>query len=224
MHEMNEAANSVFASSAEPAVPPALTTPDLPEGPNWTVLVTKIQAGDPAGLEQLYKMFSRGLRYFLGRQFGCQDLDDKLHDVFLAVLKAIQEGSLREPERLPGFIRTIAQRTAARHIEIRVQKRTRESEMPNTMEFADVKENPEKQAISKERAEVAKTALAQLNAHDREILLRYYVHEESQEQICAEMNLTETQFRLHKSRAKARFGEIGKKRLQKPICRRAASA
>jgi RNA polymerase sigma-70 factor (ECF subfamily) len=37
--------------------------------------------------------------------------------------------------------------------------------------------------------------------------------EQSQDQICSEMALTETQFRLLKSRAKARFGELGKKKL-----------
>jgi RNA polymerase sigma-70 factor, ECF subfamily len=43
--------------------------------------------------------------------------------------------------------------------------------------------------------------------------VRFYLNEEPQEQICREMALTETQFRLLKSRAKARFGEIGKKKL-----------
>jgi RNA polymerase sigma-70 factor (ECF subfamily) len=52
-----------------------------------------------------------------------------------------------------------------------------------------------------------------LPARDKEILTRFYLREQSQEQICAEMSLTETQFRLLKSRAKARFGEIGKKKL-----------
>jgi hypothetical protein len=36
------------------------------------------------------------------------------------------------------------------------------------------------------------------------------------EQICREMGLTETQFRLYKSRAKAKFGELGKKLERKP--------
>ena len=39
------------------------------------------------------------------------------------------------------------------------------------------------------------------------------VDEQGQDQICSEMALTETQFRLMKSRAKARFGELGKKKL-----------
>jgi hypothetical protein len=35
--------------------------------------------------------------------------------------------------------------------------------------------------------------------------------EQPQEQICLEMGLTYNQFRLLKSRAKARFGELGKR-------------
>jgi RNA polymerase sigma-70 factor (ECF subfamily) len=53
-----------------------------------------------------------------------------------------------------------------------------------------------------------------LSDRDREILTRFYLDEQTQEQICGEMNLTETQFRLLKSRAKARFGELGRRKLQ----------
>jgi hypothetical protein len=45
------------------------------------------------------------------------------------------------------------------------------------------------------------------------ILTRFYLLEETQDQICSEMVLTATQFRLRKSRAKIRFGELGKKKL-----------
>jgi len=58
-----------------------------------------------------------------------------------------------------------------------------------------------------------------LKDHEREILRRFYLEEQTQEQICAEMGLTETQFRLLKSRAKARFGELGRRRLRHPVLR-----
>jgi DNA-directed RNA polymerase specialized sigma24 family protein len=56
-----------------------------------------------------------------------------------------------------------------------------------------------------------------MSRRDRDILTRFYLHEQSQEQICQDMNISETQFRLLKSRAKARFGEMGKKKLQKKM-------
>jgi DNA-directed RNA polymerase specialized sigma24 family protein len=50
-----------------------------------------------------------------------------------------------------------------------------------------------------------------ISRRDREILRRFYVEEQSQETICEEMGLSYNQFRLLKSRAKARFGELGKR-------------
>ena len=55
--------------------------------------------------------------------------------------------------------------------------------------------------------------LAELSDRDQEILTRFYLQEQGQDQICDEMSLSETQFRLLKSRAKARFGELGRKKL-----------
>jgi RNA polymerase sigma-70 factor (ECF subfamily) len=65
----------------------------------------------------------------------------------------------------------------------------------------------------RQKAELMKSALEALSQRDRDILVRFYLQEQSQEQICREMSLTETQFRLLKSRAKAKFGEIGRKKL-----------
>ena len=65
----------------------------------------------------------------------------------------------------------------------------------------------------RQRAELITRVLGELSPRDREILTRFYLREQSQDQICSEMDLTETQFRLLKSRAKARFGELGRKKL-----------
>ncbi len=56
--------------------------------------------------------------------------------------------------------------------------------------------------------------LTSISRRDREILQRFYVDEQSQETICAEMGLTYNQFRLLKSRAKARFGDLGRRMAQ----------
>jgi hypothetical protein len=44
------------------------------------------------------------------------------------------------------------------------------------------------------------------------VLIRFYLDEQTPDVICRDMGLTETQFRLIKSRAKARFGGLGKRR------------
>ena len=68
-----------------------------------------------------------------------------------------------------------------------------------------------------QRADMINRVLGELSERDREILTRFYLLEQSQDQICSEMALTETQFRLLKSRAKARFGELGKKKIDAPL-------
>lgn len=180
---------------------------------DWAALVAQIKAGEDAGLEYLYQQFSRGIRYYLCRHLGPEELDDRVHDTFLVVVQAIRKGDLREPERLMGFVRTIVRRQVAAYIDLAVQARRDQADMECGVAVADGKSNPEQQAIARQKKELMKSVLESLSKRDRDILVRFYLNEEPQESICREMSLTETQFRLLKSRAKARFGEIGRKKL-----------
>ncbi len=179
----------------------------------WGTLVAQIKAGEDAGMEQLYKLFSRGIRYYLCRQLGPQELEDKVHDTFLIVVNAIRRGDLREPERLMGFVRTVVRRQVAAYIEQAVHNRKEQTDLESGVAVADRKDNPEQEAMIQQKAELMKSVLSCLSERDRDILVRFYLLEQTQEQICREMSLTETQFRLLKSRAKAKFGEIGRKKL-----------
>jgi hypothetical protein len=88
---------------------------------DWHDLVARIHRGEDSGMEDLYKLFSKGIRFYLCRQLGPQELDDKIHDTFLIVVQAIRKGDLREPERLMGFVRTVVRRQVAAHIDKVVQ-------------------------------------------------------------------------------------------------------
>ena len=54
----------------------------------------------------------------------------------------------------------------------------------------------------KEQARLMKDGLQRLKPVEREILTRFYLQEQSREEICTAMNLTETQFRLLKCHSK----------------------
>ncbi len=197
--------------AAAEAVSPYVVSPEAYAG--WVELVERIKSGEADSMEELYQLFSKGIRFYLCRQLGPQELDDKVHDTFVVVVQAIRRGELREPERLMGFVRTIVRRQVAAHIDRVVHNRREQVDLDSTVRVADPRENPEESAIFRERAELIQRVLSELTERDREILTRFYLNEQSQEQICTEMSLTETQFRLLKSRAKARFGELGKKKL-----------
>ncbi|HYL35281.1 MAG TPA: sigma-70 family RNA polymerase sigma factor [Bryobacteraceae bacterium] len=206
------------SESADTAACETSAEPDagvaVPNPVDWAELVARIQRGDESGMEDLYSMFARGIRFYLCRQLGAQELDDKIHDTFVIVVQAIRRGDLREPERLMGFVRTVVRRQVAAHIDHLVHDRREQLHLDVGVRIADARRNPEQSVALQERIELMLEVLRELSERDREILTRFYLHEQSQEQICAEMNLTDTQFRLLKSRAKARFGELGQRKLQ----------
>jgi RNA polymerase sigma-70 factor, ECF subfamily len=187
--------------------------PHEDSGKNWLALVDSIKRGERSGMEELYRVFSRGVRFYLCRQLGPQDLDDKVHDTFVIVVQAIRKGELREPERLMGFVRTVVRRQVAAQIDRSVQSRREQAELETTTSVSDHRNTPEEAAIERQHEEMAEAVLRGISGRDREILTRFYLLEQGQEEICEEMNLSETQFRLLKSRAKARFGELGRKKL-----------
>ncbi len=184
-----------------------------PAEPSWRLLVARIQNHEASAMEELYRIFSKGVRFCLCRQLGPQDLDDKVHDIFLIITESIQRGELREPDRLMGYVRTVVRRQVAAHIDGVVQARRNHTELDLSMTLSDHQPNPERGLIDRQNVDLAKRILQSLPKRDREVLIRFYLEEQPPERICKEMQLTETQFRLIKSRAKARFGELGKRRL-----------
>ena len=72
--------------------------------------------------------------------------------------------------------------------------------------------------IANERQLIALEALNRLTPVRREILDRFYLQEQSAGQICREMGLTKTQYRLAKSRAKALFGSEGQRLERLRLC------
>ena len=167
-------------------------------------------------MEELYRVFSRGIRFYLCRQLGAQDLDDRVHETFLIVTQAIRRGDVREPERLMGYVRTVVRRQVAAYIEEDLPE-------PPPAHRSRLRPGGERRRQGPRRGRHrapepgnrAGACLKAISGRDREILIRFYLHEQAPEQICREMNLTETQFRLLKSRAKARFGELGKRRMER---------
>ena len=192
---------------------PAEAAPEPTPEPSWPDLVERIRNGEQAAMEELYRVFSKGIRFYLCRQLGPQDLDDKVHDIFMIITQSIQRGELREPDRLMGYVRTIVRRQVAAHIDGVVQARRNQTDIDSGPAISDHTPSPEKRLIERQNVELAKRILNSLHKRDREVLIRFYLEEQTADQICRDMNLTETQFRLIKSRAKARFGELGKRRL-----------
>jgi RNA polymerase sigma-70 factor, ECF subfamily len=173
---------------------------------NWTHLVQKVRSGDPQGAVGLYAAFAGPVRVRLSRVVSSEEIEDRLHEVVVIVLEAIRRGEIHDPERLPGFVRTVTRRRMVAHI--RGQIFRRQWLVDGVEMIASHDESPEDSAVRQERIARLAAVLRRLKQRDREILERFYLHEQPAQQICAEMSLTETQFRLFKSRAIARCFDL----------------
>ena len=197
-----------------------------PLGSDSVALVEGILANDDGAVERLFALYRRGLTFHFARQFGAQDAEDLVTETLTSVWEAIWAGSIREPERLAGFVMTIARRTGYRVIEERTHSRRSEDRIDheptvfNGLQTAA--ESPGDALFNAQRQTAMLRVLGGMSVRDREVLHRFYLLEQTPERIHSEMGMTETQFRLTKSRAKSRFGEMGRKLLTPPSARRPA--
>ena len=174
---------------------------------NAETIITLIQAGDPRGEELLYSVFTRGLRYLAIRKLGYEEADEVVHDTFIALTQKIKEGALREPAALFKYPRTILERMIGnRYTERRKWQRDVDFEVIATT-HRDQSPTPEKALEAAMKTKVMQQGLSSLRPREREILVRFYLQEQDQERIRREMKLTDTQYRLLKSRSKQKLGD-----------------
>jgi RNA polymerase sigma-70 factor (ECF subfamily) len=172
-------------------IDPTVITPATapPATDEWTLLVARIRQGDPNALTELYQIFGRGVRLLMFRQLGPQDIDDRVHDAFLAVLQAIQKGGLRDSARLMGLVHTIVRRKIATHINHLVQARRQQVALEQGPEIPDRNDTPEDHAMGHQQVNLMVKVLRDMTSRDCDILTRFYLHDQAQDQICREMDL-----------------------------------
>ena len=185
-----------------------------PETPlAFSEVVENVRNGHPEGLHQLYNVF-RILSGSLRRQLGYYEFEDRIHDMFIVVAEAIRDGKLREAGALPSYIYGVARLSLCSNIGVRTRRERLSGSLRHWVALRTHAQNPEDRLVEHERSQIMRELLGTLGEREREILTRFYLHEQTKEQICEEMRLTDTQFRLTKSRAKQRLSRIGQRHLQ----------
>lgn len=175
--------------------------------PSFAEVVENVRSGKPEGLDQLYRVF-RILSGALRRQMGHEEFEDRLHDTFIVVVEAIREGKLREPGALPSYIHGVARLSIYSKIGVKVRHERLSGTLRHWVSTRSRMNTPEDALQVQERNQIMQDLLGSMTGREREILTRFYIHEQTKEQICDEMQLTETQFRLAKSRAKQRLSRM----------------
>lgn len=173
----------------------------------WTAddLAEGVRRGDDAAVSFLYYELRRWAGVLGSSGLRPEDSEDILSDTFVAVVDGIRDGHLRNSAALFGFARTILSRMMAEHKRRALREtngaETAQSDLPADFQTC----NPARRVLAHERSDVFLKAFLSLDAKNREILTRSYIKGQDKQEIVESMRLTETQYRLLKSRAKARL-------------------
>jgi RNA polymerase sigma-70 factor, ECF subfamily len=172
-------------------------------------LVSRIRAGDQQAEAELVERYNRGVRFIIRREVGAAAIADDLYqETFCLVLEKIRRGEVREPEKLSGFVRSVARNLVIEHFR-RAARREILTGTEETTSLPHLAPNQLEGLLRKEKVELIRQVLEEMpNQRDIQVLFRFYIAEEEKEKICADHGLTNTQFNLVLHRARERYRDL----------------
>lgn len=175
-------------------------------------LVGRIVAGDPSAEDEMMRRYREGVFVIINRIVRNHAIaEDLAQEALTIILQKVRNGDVREPERLSGFICSLARNRAIEHMR-KSRDLTRNEEIGKADLIPDPSPTPFEYVLSKERAAIIRQLINELKVErDRKVLYRYYIAEDSKEDICRELGLTSKQFDNVIYRAKERYKELYRK-------------
>ncbi len=175
-----------------------------PSGENS--LPERIARGDRLAETEFVRQFERGVRLLVRRH--CRpnepDVDDFVQDILTSVLQKLREGALRESDALNGYVRqTVVFVTTTAY-----RKRYRRGEYASLDEVEPLEsgDNPEQHHAKQESLGLVSRLLQEMSTpRDRELLRRFYLQEQSREQVCEALQIEPEHFHRVIFRARARL-------------------
>jgi RNA polymerase sigma-70 factor (ECF subfamily) len=182
-----------------------------------TELVKRIISGDSAAEEDLVRRYKQGVAMIIDQIVRSRSVtEDVSQDTFRIVLEKVRRDDLREPERLSGFVRSVARNSAIDHIR-RSRYLNRQEAVGDAEQIPDPAPSPLDEVLRQEKAEIVRRLINELRKErDRDLLFRYYIAEQDKDRICQDLGLTRTQFNNVIFRALARFKELYAGRIGEP--------
>ena len=158
---------------------------------------------------EMVERYSRGLGYLLARQIGDDErARDLLQETFCIAIEKLRKTELETPERLAGYLRGIAVRVALNA----GRRRKREPAGLDSSAIAAIPCNGRRQfqhvASEETQSAVRKILQSMPVERDRELLVRFYVHDQDKQKICRELGLNSLHFNRVLFRAKNRFRKL----------------
>jgi len=172
-------------------------------------IVTRIQGGDKAAESELVSFYSDKLMFILSRKFNDRQLVLDTHqETFATVILKIRNGTIREPDKLTGFIRSTAVNLAL--MSIRKNKRMlTSSDSPIIENICDNQSSAYQDIEQQELTSMVMCLINELKVErDRTIIISFYITQLDKSQICQQLNLSPDHFDKVIYRAKQRLKNL----------------
>lgn len=179
------------------------------DNPSPPPLAVRIAAGERAAEAEFVRLYQSGVRALVRRHCRPNDpaVDDLVQEILHHVLQRLRAGELRDPAALPAYVRqAVVFNTTA---EYRKRGRRGEDETVPVDDSLPGGTDPAHALDREQTAAAVRALLAELNtARDREILLRFYVREQSKDEVCAATGVDPAHFHRVIFRARGRLREL----------------
>jgi RNA polymerase sigma-70 factor (ECF subfamily) len=182
--------------------------------PDYVRLVTRIIEGDATAEAELVELFRDPVLHIIRRLTNNSSMvEDFSQETLITVIKKIRNGDLHQPESLAGFIVSTARFHTIEQLR-RIKQRAVIEDLDQAEQVPDPTPNRLEQLVTSEQGDEIRNLLEELTPRYRELLLRFYINEESKEVICVDLGLTSAQFDgvLHRARNRYRTLYLERKR------------
>lgn len=168
-------------------------------------LVSRIRDGTNGAEAELVERYSRGIGILLRQASKDRVLaEDLRQETFRIVIEKIRNGEVREPEKLSGYVLSVARNVAIGYY--RRAPRAEASDLEEAAQLADRSPSPLDVLLRREQRAIARQVLNEMEtARYREVLYRFYIAEEPKTQICTLLGLSGVHFNRILYRAKERY-------------------
>jgi RNA polymerase sigma factor (sigma-70 family) len=174
-----------------------------PRVTNFADLATRVQAGDVAAEDELFRTFEARVRAFGVVNSGDAYLAEELvQEVLWAVIRALRKGQVRQIDQLPSFVFGTARNLL--NDRVRVRAREKLDQISLHSEIAQ----PASEQYAFERKLAAEQAIRTLEPHERIVLLLGMVDGLEAEEIAARLGISPESVRQRKSRAIRKLTEL----------------
>lgn len=179
---------------------------EILDGRQCRELVAAVQAGDRGAEERLVQSFGRGVALLLHRHTGSgPEAEDLYQETFRVAIEKIRGGDLREPEKVPAFLSSLARNLATEHYR-KAQRRKTDPAGDDLPELVSTAPSQLDLIEDRESAALVRQVLRELrNDRDREILVRYYLADHDRETVANDLGLTSLQLNRVLHRARQRY-------------------